>query len=129
MTDAPAAKAMPRVIALALALNLVAIVWIAILTKIVIDRPAPVFVSVSLKSLLERHIEALGAETLSSTERQRRVDAYVTALERATARLADEEDVIVLVSEAVVGGNVTDLTPDIARLAVELSTEGASDDR
>lgn len=128
MTDT-SARSMLRIAALALALNLVAIVWLAVLTKIVIDRPAPVFVSVSLKSLLERHIEALGAEDLSSTEQQRRIDAYVAALERATARLADEADVIVLVSEAVVGGNVTNLTPDIARLAGELSTEGASDER
>ena len=105
------------------------LLWLTILTKVVLDQSNPVFVTVSLKTLLERHVESLGRDNITGLELQQRSDAYVAALEQIIAQVASEDDVIVLVSEAVVSDGVVDLTPDVARLADELIGERGRDDR
>ena len=99
------------------------LIWLTILTKVVLDQSNPVFVTVSLTTLLERHVESLGRDNITGLELQQRSDAYVAALEQIIAQVASEDDVIVLVSEAVVSDGVVDLTQDVARLADELIGE------
>lgn len=111
------------------AFGAVMFLWLTILTKTIADQSNPVFVTVSLKTLLEHHVEDLGRDNITGLELQQRSDAYVAALEHIIAQVASEDDVIVLVSEAVVSDGVVDLTPDVARLADELIDERARDDR
>ena len=111
------------------AFGVVVFLWLTILTKVIADQSNPVFVTVSLKTLLERHVADLGRDNITGLELQQRSDAYVAALEHIIAQVASEDDVIVLVSEAVVSDGVVDLTPDVARLADELIDEQGRDDR
>lgn len=125
--EAAESKTRMTVDRLATFLALLALLWLAALTVVVVDRNTPVFVSVSLRSLLERHVERMSDGDYSTEELQRRSDAYVMAVERVVADLSAERDVIVLVSEAVVSSNVVDLTGDVARLADEIAREGTTD--
>ena len=108
----------------ALALAAASLLCSAAVIKSLHDARTPVFVTVSLKTLLERHIEHLRNENLSPAERERQSDAYVAALEDVIARVSEEHDVIVLVSEAVISAGVADLTPEVAALADEMSARG-----
>ncbi|MEM8985165.1 MAG: TrbI F-type domain-containing protein [Pseudomonadota bacterium] len=122
MTDVPTPSFKSRILWAALALSLASLLWLAILTKTVSEQRAPVIVTVSLKTILERHIERLGGDDLTSVELQYRSDAYVAALEQVISHVSQDEDVIVLVSEAVVSDGVIDLTEDVERLAGDLLT-------
>ena len=111
----------PSISTIAVALSIAVLLWLTVLTKMIVDRPTPVFVTVSLKTLLERHIDRLGRENLSSADLQRQSDAYVAALEQIIGQISGKDEVIVLVSEAVVSKGVVDLTPEVARLADEIA--------
>lgn len=73
----------------------------------------PVFISVSMKSLVEDHMLATVGRDISHYEAELRTREFSHALDLAIAELAGEDGVMVLASEAVVGSNVLDFTEDI----------------
>lgn len=88
----------------------------------VLRQPAPpVFVSVSVKSLMEEHMMSVVGREISQTEAETRTLEYIAAVEASIAELAGNEGVIVIASEAVIGPSVPDFTSDIRLIARERS--------
>ena len=73
----------------------------------------PVFISVSLRSLVQEHmLSTLGPE-VTPFEAETRTAEFSRALDLAIGELAAEEGVIVLASEAVLGAQVPDFTEEV----------------
>lgn len=88
----------------------------------VLRQPAPpVFVSVSVKSLMEEHMMSVVGRDISQTEAETRTLEYLAAVESSIAELAGNDGVIVIASEAVIGPSVPDFTSDIRLIARERS--------
>lgn len=89
---------------------------------LVLRQPAPpVFVSVSVKSLMEEHMMSVVGRDISQSEAETRTLEYLAAVETSIADLAGDEGVIVIAAEAVIGPSVPDFTSDIRLIARERS--------
>lgn len=100
-------------VALACLLSLAALVM-------VLRQPAPpVFVSVSVKSLMEEHMMSVVGRDITQTEAETRTLEYLASVEASIAELAGNDGVIVIASEAVIGPSVPDFTSDIRLIARE----------
>ncbi len=73
----------------------------------------PVFVSVSVKTLLEEHLQSLSRSDENSMILQQRTQFYLNAIDTVVQELTAQGDVIVLISEAVIGSGVPDFTDDV----------------
>ncbi|MEO0467887.1 MAG: TrbI F-type domain-containing protein [Pseudomonadota bacterium] len=79
-----------------------------------IKRPEPpLFISVSMKTLVEDHMASTIGRNISAAEAELRTAEFSRALDVAISEFASEEGVVVLASEAVVGSNVPDFTPEV----------------
>lgn len=88
----------------------------------VLRQPAtPVFVSVSVKSLMEDHMMSVVGRDISQSEAETRTLEYLAAVETSIADLAGDDGVIVIAAEAVIGPSVPDFTSDIRIIARERS--------
>lgn len=88
----------------------------------VLRQPAPpVFVSVSVKSLMEEHMMSVVGRDITQVEAETRTLEYLAAVEASIAELAGNDGVIVIASEAVIGPSVPDFTSDIRLIARERS--------
>lgn len=89
--------------------------WGAWMTRSILDmRPTPLrVVKVQLAGLVGSYVRAQARTDASPDEIAARTAQFMTALDLAIARHAHDGQ-IVLVSEAVVGGNVPDITAAIA---------------
>lgn len=85
----------------------------------------PLFVSVSIKTLIEEHmVSMIGRDVIQGEARQLTED-YIASLEAAIASLSEDEGVIVLAGEAVLGGGAPDFTDDIRGEALREATARA----
>lgn len=73
----------------------------------------PVFVSVSIKTLLEEHLRSIANSDTSSALIQQETTKYLNAIDTVVQDLSHQGDVIVLISEAVMGSGVPDFTDDV----------------
>lgn len=73
----------------------------------------PVFVSVSVKTLLEEHLHSVVESTDSSLLIEQETTKYLNAIEGVIQELSSQGDVIVLISEAVMGSGVPDFTDEV----------------
>jgi hypothetical protein len=73
----------------------------------------PVFISVSLRSLVEEHMLSTIGPEVTPFEAETRTAEFSRALDAAIGDLAAEEGVIVLASEAVLGAQVPDFTEEV----------------
>lgn len=87
-------------------------VWGLWLTREILILKERRIVSVSLQTLVEDYVAGAAREGLSEAEAQRRTKAYLAAVEAAIASLNDGRTTVV-VSEAVVGSTVPDVTPAV----------------
>lgn len=79
----------------------------------------PLFVSVSIKSLIEEHMVSMIGREVSEQQARQLTEEYIASLEAAIASLSESDGVIVLAGEAVLGGGAPDFTSDIRAAAVE----------
>ena len=86
----------------------------------------PVFVSVSVRSLLEEQMLSNLGRDVPPEELERRSADYITALEAVLARYSQDERVILIASEAVLGETVPDFTPEVRHEAYRLAGELAA---
>ena len=86
----------------------------------------PVFISVSVKSLLEEQMLSGLGRDLAEGELERRSADYIRALEAVLAGYADDETVILVASEAVLGETVPDFTETVRLEAYALASELAA---
>ena len=87
----------------------------------------PLVISVSIKSLLDDYmVSTLGAR-ISPQEAERRTAEYVASIENAIADLSQDESLIIIASEAVLGPNVPDFTDDLKLMAQERAAFLASE--
>lgn len=86
----------------------------------------PVFVSVSVKSLLEEQMLSGLGRDVAPEELERRSADYITALEAVLARYSEDERVILIASEAVLGETVPDFTQEVRQEAYRLAGELAA---
>jgi len=86
----------------------------------------PVFVSVSVKSLLEEQMLSGLGRDVAAEELERRSADYITALEAVLARYSQDERVILIASEAVLGDTVPDFTQEVRQEAYRLAGELAA---
>ncbi|MEM9838012.1 MAG: TrbI F-type domain-containing protein [Pseudomonadota bacterium] len=77
----------------------------------------PVFVSVSVKTLIEEHMTSMIGRNITAAEAERRSADYLASLQTAVDRLASEDSVIVIAGEAVLGGGAPDFTRDVRGMA------------
>lgn len=87
----------------------------------------PVFVSVSIKTLLEEHLQSLSRLDENSLLSQQKTREYLNAIDAVVQDLTAQGDVIVLISEAVVGSGIPDFTDDVRyrvreKLNLDIST-------
>ena len=74
----------------------------------------PVFVSVSVKTLLEEHLQSIAnSDASNSLETQQYTRRFLKAIDSVVEDLTAQGDVIVFVSEAVMGSGVPDFTDEI----------------
>lgn len=73
----------------------------------------PVFVSVSVKTLLEEHLQSVVESSDSSLLVEQETTKYLNAIDGVIHELSSQGDVIVLVSEAVMGSGVPDFTDEV----------------
>lgn len=73
----------------------------------------PVFVSVSVKTLLEEHLRSIASSDTSPALIQQETIKYLNAIDTVVQDLSHQGDVIVLISEAVMGSGVPDFTDDV----------------
>ena len=86
----------------------------------------PVFISVSVKSLLEEQMLSGLGRDLPDGELERRSADYIRALEAVLAGYAEDETVILVASEAVLGETVPDFTETVRLEAYALAVELAA---
>lgn len=86
----------------------------------------PLFVSVSIKSLIEEHMASMIGREVSERQARQLTEDYITSLEAAIASLSEDDGVIVLAGEAVVGGGAPDFTSDIRAVALEAAKSRAA---
>ena len=76
----------------------------------------PVFVSVSVKTLLEEHLLSIAnSDAKNALETRHNTMKFLNAIDSVVEDLTAQGDVIVLVSEAVMGSGVPDFTDDIRK--------------
>ena len=73
----------------------------------------PVFVSVSVKTLLEEHLRSIANSDTSSALIHQETTKFLNAIDTVVQDLSHQGDVIVLISEAVMGSGVPDFTDDV----------------
>ena len=87
-------------------------IWGAWLTREVLQLQERRVVSVSLQALVGNYVSGAAREGLSETEIEERTRRYLAAVETAMAGLSDGRTTV-LVSEAVLGRSVPDVTPAV----------------
>lgn len=112
---------------LAVLLGIALLGWGAWLTREVMALQERRIVSVSLQSLIEDYVSATARQGLSEDEAARRTKAYLAAVEAAVARLNDGRTTV-LVSEAVVGQTVPDVTGTVEAAIAQARTAGGERD-
>lgn len=76
----------------------------------------PVFVSVSIKTLLDEHLRSIAnSDAKNSVETSQNTTRFLNAIDSVVEDLTAQGDVIVLISEAVMGSGVPDFTDDIRK--------------
>lgn len=109
-----------RVASLAICVGAIsAAAWAGWLTREVMSLREKRIVAVSLKTLVENYVSNSARAGLSDDEAARRTKAYLSAVEQAIGQLNDGHTTVI-VSEAVLGRSVPDVTP-----AVEAAVERA----
>ena len=110
-------------------LSMAGLALVIALIALVLDlrRPeAPVFISVSMKSLVEEHMLSTVGLDITAYEAELRTQEYARALNLAVGEIAGERQVIVLAAEAVIGANVPDFTEDIRNRTHAIAREMAA---
>jgi hypothetical protein len=85
----------------------------------------PLFVSVSIKTLIEEHMVSMIGRDVTQGEARQLTEDYIASLEAAIASLAQDDGVIVLAGEAVLGGGAPDFTDDIRAEALRQAARRA----
>ena len=85
----------------------------------------PLFVSVSIKTLIEEHMVSMIGRDVTQGEARQLTEDYIASLEAAIASLAEDDGVIVLAGEAVLGGGAPDFTGDIRAEALTQASRRA----
>jgi len=98
-------------VALGLAL-LAALLWGAWATRVLLELKGRELVTVQLSALIGEFVEAEARGQGDPETTQRRIAAYLQAIDASVARLA-KEGRTVLVAEAVVAGEARDMTKDV----------------
>lgn len=81
----------------------------------------PVFISVSVKSLLEDRLRASLDPSLTPEEVQKRTQEYVVALQTVLNQYQSDGDVVVITAEAVLGDTLPDFTNEVGADAFEIA--------
>lgn len=85
----------------------------------------PVFISVSVKTLLEEHLQSVLESTDSSLLIEQETTRYLNAIDGVIHELSSQGDVIVLISEAVMGSGVPDFTDEVRQqVKAKLDSQG-----
>lgn len=99
--------------------------WLSWLTVALRDRPD--IVQVSLQPLIDQNLSALAKSELPPGQAQARMEAVLNALDQEVRALG-QQGKVVIISQAIVAGDVPDMTAAInASVATKLQTIGKGD--
>ncbi|MEM9375208.1 MAG: TrbI F-type domain-containing protein [Pseudomonadota bacterium] len=86
----------------------------------------PVFIAVSMKTLVEDHMASTIGRNISAAEAELRTAEFSRSLDVAISEFASEDGVVVLAAEAVVGSNIPDFTSEVRTRTRQLTEQMAA---